>query len=76
MTLDELRLLSGVSTHSQEINKGSNISVTGTEKRRIEREQNIKPGTDDWFRLWFSLPKLTGDQFLPSTQIPGIRSRK
>ena len=37
-----------------------NISVTGTEKRKIEREKNIKPGDDEWFKLWFSLPGMTG----------------
>jgi hypothetical protein len=42
--------------------EGSNISVTGTEKRRIEKEKNIKPGTDEWFKLWFSLPYLTGEK--------------
>ncbi len=41
---------------------GSNISITGSEKRRIEREQNIKPGTPEWFKLWFSLPYLTGEK--------------
>jgi len=42
--------------HNREINKGSNISLTGSEKRQIEREQNIKPGTPEWFKLWFSRP--------------------
>jgi hypothetical protein len=42
--------------------EGSNISVTGTEKRQIEKEKNIKPGTDEWFKLWFSLPYLTGEK--------------
>ena len=37
-----------------------NISHTGTEKARIQREQNIRPGTPEWFRLWFSLPYLNG----------------
>jgi len=45
--------------------EGSNISITGTEKRRIEREQGIEPGTQEWFRLWFSLPYLTGEQPVP-----------
>jgi hypothetical protein len=51
---------------------GSNISVTGTEKRQIEREKNIQPGTEDWFKLWFTIPGLTG----PLSQQPGFRSRK
>ena len=52
--------------------EGSNVSVTGTEKRRIEREQNIQPGTDEWFKLCFSLPYMTG----ALNQQPGFRGRK
>lgn len=39
-----------------------NISYTGTEKARLMREHNIKPGTPEWFKLWFSLPYLTGEK--------------
>lgn len=41
---------------------GSNISITGMEKRRLEKEHNIKPGTPEWFKLWFSRPYLTGEK--------------
>lgn len=41
---------------------GSNISITGNEKQKLEREHNIKPGTPEWFQLWFSLPYMTGEQ--------------
>ena len=63
MDIERLKQLAGVNEY-----KGyteytlENISQTGTEKREIEREKNIKPGTDEWFKLWFSLPKLTGEQ--------------
>jgi hypothetical protein len=40
---------------------GSNISITGNEKQKLERENNIKPGTPEWFQLWFSKPYLTGE---------------
>lgn len=40
---------------------GSNISVTGMEKRALEKKHNIKPGTPEWFQLWFSKPYLTGE---------------
>jgi hypothetical protein len=40
---------------------GSNISVTGMEKRKLEKEHNIKPGSPEWFQLWFSRPYLTGE---------------
>ena len=26
------------------------------------KKHNIKPGTDEWFKLWFSLPYLTGER--------------
>jgi len=42
--------------------RGSNISITGNENGRIQREQNIKPGTPEWFKLWFSLPYMTGEK--------------
>jgi hypothetical protein len=38
---------------------GSNPSYTAQEKRALEKEHNIKPGTDAWFQLWFSKPYLT-----------------
>lgn len=41
---------------------GSNISITGMEKKKLEREHNIQPGTPEWFRLWFSRPYLTHEQ--------------
>ena len=66
MTLEELRHLSGVGQSIFPRSKakptaGSNISVTGTEKRELERRHNIQPGTPEWFQLWFSLPYLTGE---------------
>ena len=27
--------------------------VQGSDNGRIQREQNIKPGTEEWFKLWF-----------------------
>jgi len=55
MNIKELKILAGIKDEPKE-----NISITGTEKRRIEREKGIKPGTEDWFKLWFSRPYLTG----------------
>lgn len=44
------------------LNNGSNITVTASENARIMREKNIKPGTPEWFKLWFSLPYMTGEK--------------
>lgn len=62
MDLDDLKLLAGVSNSSNSINNGSNISLTGTEKAQLMKKHNIKPGTPEWFQLWFSRPYLTGEK--------------
>jgi len=63
MTLEELKILSGVGSkqHQISVNQGSNVSVTGTEKAALMKKHNIKPGTPEWFQLWFSKPYLTGE---------------
>jgi len=48
--------------HELRVKQGSNISVTGMEKAELMRKHNIKPGTDEWFKLWFSKPYLTGEK--------------
>lgn len=69
MTLEELKSLAGI-TSGQMSPVGSNISITGTEKKKIEREKHIEPGTDEWFKLWFSRPYLTQENPV------GFRGRK
>jgi hypothetical protein len=59
-TLDDLKRLSGVTP--QVIGEEINISVTGTEKSELMRKHKIQPGTPEWFKLWFSLPYLTGEK--------------
>jgi hypothetical protein len=63
--LQQLKLLAGIGNRAvmQTYHgyPGSNISVTGNEKGELMRQHNIRPGTDEWFRLWFSKPYLTGE---------------
>lgn len=71
MNLDDLKKLAGITNEFKGYKPyNENISVTGTEKKRIEREKGIEPGTEEWFKLWFSLPGLTGQYSL------GFRGRK
>lgn len=64
--LKELQVLGGLGA-AQRINErksakisetsyGEEISRSATEKAKIQKEQNIEPGTEEWFKLWFSLP--------------------
>lgn len=57
--LDRIRVLSGVQPVSSDV---GNISVTGNEKGELMKKHNIKPGTPEWFKLWFSKPYLTGEK--------------
>jgi len=65
-SIQELKLLAGISNRAvmQEYRgfSGSNISVTGNEKGELMKRHDIRPGTEEWFRLWFSKPYLTGEK--------------
>lgn len=45
--------------HEYQVDQGSNISVTGNEKGELQKKLKIRPGTPEWFRLWFTKPYLT-----------------
>jgi hypothetical protein len=64
--IQQLKMLAGISNRPlmQEYKgyEGSNISVTGNEKGQLMKKHDIRPGTDDWFKLWFSKPYLTGEK--------------
>jgi hypothetical protein len=64
--IEQLRVLAGIGNRAvmQEYRgfAGSNISVTGNEKGELMKQHNIRPGTEEWFKLWFSLPYLTGER--------------
>lgn len=65
-SIEELKVLAGIRNRPvmQEYKgfPGSNISVTGNEKGELMRKHNIRPGTEEWFKLWFSKPYLTGEK--------------
>lgn len=66
MDIDTLRTLAGIrnvaSMTPVNMGQGSNISITGSEKAELQREHKIEPGTQEWFRLWFAKPYLTGEK--------------
>ena len=70
--LDQLKLLAGVAQNVGRLQEyrgegsvqtnGSNMSVTANEKIQYQNNNNIQPGTPEWFQLWFSKPYLTGEK--------------
>lgn len=47
---------------AQQTSYGETFGQASQEKTNLMREHNIKPGTPEWFRLWFSLPYMTGEK--------------
>jgi hypothetical protein len=41
---------------------GETFGQAGQEKSNIMRKNNIRPGDPEWFKLWFSLPYMTGEK--------------
>ena len=61
--LERLKKLAGIdSTVSAE--SASPLTHGGTEKGEYMKKHNIRPGTEEWFKLWFSRPGLTGEKSL------------
>ena len=58
-SVDELQKLAGITPG--QTSYGETISQRATNLGQIQRERNIRPGTDEWFILWFSKPELTGE---------------
>ena len=68
MNIEELRKLAGIDKPEEDQSMGENLSYTGTEKAKYQRKHNIRPGSDEWFKLWFARPKLTGENPMPKNK--------
>jgi hypothetical protein len=44
------------------VTNGSNPSITANEKIQYQNNNNVQPGSPEWFKLWFSLPYLTNEK--------------
>ena len=66
MDISTLKRLAGINEFKgfqpYTIEQGSNISLTGNEKGQLMKKHNSRPGTPEWFQLWFSLPYMTGEK--------------
>ena len=61
--LERIKKLAGVDNIQPSI--GENISQVATAKAEYQRKHDIKPGTQEWFKLWFAQPRLTGENPMP-----------
>jgi len=69
MNIEELKRLAGVNEPQEENGSmGENLSYIGTQKSQYQRKHNIKPGSPEWFKLWFAKPRLTGENPMPKSK--------
>jgi hypothetical protein len=68
--LDYIKKLAGINEFKgySEYQIDENPSETAAELKKKEKRLGIKPGDDEWFKLWFSKPYMTGR--------PSFRGRK
>ena len=68
--LEYIKKLAGVNEFKgyTEYKIDENPSQTATALKQKERDMGIKPGDQEWFKLWFSKPYMTG--------VPKFRGRK
>ena len=70
--IQDMRRLAGVGNaanlqeysgyNSVEKTEISNVSHTANEKIQYQQQNDVQPGSPEWFRLWFSLPYMTGEK--------------
>jgi hypothetical protein len=69
MDIERLKKLAGINKLKEEDDSmGENLSYIGTKKSQYQKKHNIQPGTDEWFKLWFAKPKLTGENPMPKSK--------
>jgi len=60
MTLDELKRLSGAGKITGETTQPIDTELNARKQQYI-RENNIRPGDPEWFKVMFAKPHLTGE---------------
>ena len=68
MNIEELKRLAGIDKPQEDSSMGENLSYVGTAKAQYQRKHKIKPGTPEWFKLWFAQPTLTGENPMPKNK--------
>lgn len=59
------RLAGIIDSEGKRVQTEDNISDIGTNRGEYQRKHKVEPGTDEWFKLWFAKPKLTGENPTP-----------
>ena len=66
--LERIKKLAGIDKPQEDQSMGENLSYIGTQKAQYQKKHKIQPGTDEWFKLWFAQPRLTGENPMPKNK--------
>jgi hypothetical protein len=66
--LERIKKLAGIDKPQEDQSMGENLSYVGTQKSQYQKKHNIRPGTGEWFKLWFAQPRLTGENPMPKNK--------
>jgi hypothetical protein len=61
LDIERIKKLAGLDSGAKGDGAESPLTHGGSEKGEFMKKNNIEPGTDAWFKLWFAQPKLTGE---------------
>ena len=67
LDIARMQVLAGI-TKQQSANADghdSPLTQSGTAKVEYMKKHKIRPGSDEWFKLWFARPGLTGENPMP-----------
>lgn len=71
--LEQWKKIAGITSESnQPVQNFYSMNAEATKKAQFMKENNIKPGTQEWFRLWFARKELTKED--PYTGFPDKNS--
>jgi hypothetical protein len=57
--LSDLKKKAGI---TKDTSSPSPLTTSGSKNGEYMRKHNIKPGTEEWFKLWFARPGMTGEK--------------
>lgn len=67
LEIAKMQHLAGIKGNSHPNDSGSMSPLTqsGTAKGEYMRKHDIRPGSKEWFQLWFARPGMTGEDPMP-----------
>lgn len=68
MNIEDLKRLAGIDGEKDNGSMGENLSYVGTAKSQYMKKHKIQPGSQEWFKLWFAKPKMTGENPMPKNK--------